>query len=58
MAEMMPSMNEQMIAKMPEMMQAVLVLVKNLTSEIEKSYADKEMDEALEEEMGDEISEV
>ena len=55
---MMPSMNEQMIAKMPEMMQAVLVLVKNLTSEIEKSYADKEMDEALEEEMGDEISEV
>lgn len=58
MAEMMPFMTQEMAAKMPAMLTAVLTLIKNETAEVEKEYADKEMDEALQEEMGDEISEI
>jgi fatty acid desaturase len=47
-----------MAAKMPAMLTAVLTLIKNETADVEKEYADKEMDEALQEEMGDEISEI
>lgn len=43
---------------MPAMLTAVLTLIKNETADVEKEYADKEMDEALQEEMGDEISEI
>ena len=40
------------------MLMAALNLVHSETKEIEKEYADKEMDQALEEEMGDDINEV
>ena len=43
---------------MPEMMAAVLNLVKSETKEIEKEYADKEMDEAVQEEMDELVEEV
>jgi hypothetical protein len=43
----MPFMNQQMIGELPDMMMAVLGLVKNLSDEIEKIYAEKEMDDDL-----------
>lgn len=43
----MPFMNQQMIGELPDMMMAVLGLVKNLSNEIEKIYAEKEMDDDL-----------
>lgn len=48
-SEMMPYMNPQMGNKLPEMLAAVLNLIKTETKEIEKEYADKDMDEALQE---------
>lgn len=44
MAEMMPSMNQEMVNRLPEMLIAVLTLVKSLTTEVEKIYCEKEMD--------------
>lgn len=58
MAEMMPFMNAEMGAKLPEMLAAVLNLVRSETKEIEKDYADKDMDEAEQEEMDAEVEEV
>ena len=43
----MPFMNQQMISDLPDIMMAVLGLVKNLSNEIEKIYAEKEMDDDL-----------
>jgi hypothetical protein len=43
----MPFMNQQMIGELPDMMMAVLGLVKNLSNEIEMIYAEKEMDDDL-----------
>jgi len=43
----MPFMNQQMIGELPDMMMAVLGLVKNLSNEIEKIYAEKEIDDDL-----------
>lgn len=51
MAEMMPFMSQEMGAKMPEMMTAVLNLVRMDSKEVEKIYAEKEMDEAMQEDM-------
>ena len=58
MAEMMPVMSQEMGAKLPEMMAAVLNLVRMETKEVEKEYADKEMDEVMQEQMDEEIEEV
>jgi hypothetical protein len=54
----MPFMNPVMTAALPEMLMAVLGLVKSLTNEIEKIYAEKEMDDDLTEEMSEETDEV
>lgn len=44
MADMMPFMTEPMATKMPNMMMAALALVKSESKEIEKEYADRDMD--------------
>ena len=54
----MPFMNPEMTASLPEMLTTVLGLVKSLTNEIEKIYAEKEMDDDLTEEMNNETEEV
>jgi hypothetical protein len=58
MAEMVPLMSQEMAGKVPNMMMAVLTMVSSASREVEKQYAEMEMDEALEEEMGDHISEI
>lgn len=50
----MPFMSQEMAATLPEMMMAVLGLVKSLSAEIEKIYSEKEMDDDLVEEMNTE----
>lgn len=55
---MMPFMTQEMAAKMPNMMMAALSLVKSESKEIQKEYTDKDMDEALQEEMGEQMEEV
>ena len=50
----MPFMSQEMAATLPEMMMAVLSLVKSLSAEIEKIYSEKEMDDDLVEEMNTE----
>lgn len=45
----MPYMTQDMAARMPNMMIAALSLIKSETTEVEKEYADKDMDEALQE---------
>lgn len=54
----MPFMSQDMSAALPEMMMAVLGLVKSLSNEIEKIYSEKEMDDDLTEEMNNETEEV
>lgn len=54
----MPFMSQDMSKSLPEMMMAVLGLVKSLTNEIEKIYAEKDMDDDLTEEMTNETDEV
>jgi hypothetical protein len=54
----MPFMSQDMAATLPEMMMAVLGLVKNLSNEIEKIYSEKEMDDDLTEEMTNETDTV
>lgn len=43
----MPHMNEEMIAKVPKLLSAVLTATKNIVAEAEKGYNDKDMDEQL-----------
>lgn len=57
-AEAMPFMGPEMFSALPEMMMAVLGLVKTLSNEIEKIYAEKDMDDDLTEEMNNETDEV
>jgi hypothetical protein len=54
----MPFMSADMTNALPDMMMAVLSLVKTLSNEIEKIYAEKEMDDDLTEEMTNETDEV
>ena len=51
----MPAMNEAMLQSLPMKMKAVMGLVKSLTTDIEKIYSEKEMDDDLTEEMNNEI---
>lgn len=43
-SEMMPYMTQEMAIKVPNMMVAALSLIKSETAEVEKEYADKDMD--------------
>lgn len=47
----MPYMEPQMLAALPTKMMAVVGMINGLTKEVEKVYADKEMDDDLNEEM-------
>ena len=54
----MPFMTQEMISKLPDMMLAVLALVRNLSKSVEQIYSEKEMDDDLNEEMMGEIEDV
>jgi hypothetical protein len=43
----MPHMNQEMMTRMPDMMMAVIALVKDLVKNIENIYSEKEMDDDL-----------
>jgi len=45
-----------MATRLPDMMMAVISMIKDLVREIEKVYSEKELDDDLNEEMGNETS--
>lgn len=51
----MPHMNESMLANMPKLLTAVMNATKNMVSDAEKGYSEKDMDEQLQSELDEEI---
>jgi hypothetical protein len=54
----MPFMNQEMTTRLPDMMMAVISMIKDLVVLIEKVYSEKEMDDDLNEEMSNETDQV
>lgn len=54
----MPHMNQEMIAKVPMLLVAVLNATKAIIADAEKGYSDKDMDEQLQNELDEEIEEI
>jgi hypothetical protein len=52
----MPFMNQEMTTRLPDMMMAVISMIKDLVVLIEKVYSEKEMDDDLNEEMSNETN--